>query len=75
MVTAIKTMRAGEVENKGMPAEMGRSGQASPRRWSQLSEGLWEWHSVQKELQVPGLPWGPVAKTVGSQCRGPGFDP
>lgn len=29
MVTAIKAMRAGEIENKGMPAEMGWSGQAS----------------------------------------------
>lgn len=32
MVTAIKAMKAGEVENKGMPAEMGWSGQAYPRR-------------------------------------------
>lgn len=32
MVTAIKAMKAGEVENKGMPAEMGWSGQASLRR-------------------------------------------
>ena len=24
---------------------------------------------------LAGLPWGPVAMTLHSQCRGPGFDP
>ena len=37
----------------------------------------WEKHQIYKKKQtVPrDFPRGPVAKTVHSQCRGPGFDP
>ena len=37
--------------------------------------GLWIWLNLHSELGSAASRGGPVAKTVSSQCWGPGFDP